>query len=65
MMATMREHGLKKLPIVESRDARSLKGYVRVERIMDLVLQKLHGFRKPGVLRESPSQTVLPKEFQT
>lgn len=31
----MREHGLKKLPVVESRDYPILKGAVRVENILD------------------------------
>lgn len=34
-LSTMREHGLKKLPVVESRDFPVLKGAVRVENILD------------------------------
>ena len=34
-LSTMREHGLKKLPVVESRDYPILKGAVRVENILD------------------------------
>jgi len=34
-LACMREHGLKKLPVVESRDYPILKGAVRVENILD------------------------------
>lgn len=34
-LATMREHGLKKLPVVESRENPILKGAIRVENILD------------------------------
>jgi CBS domain-containing protein len=35
---TMREHGLAKLPVVD--DDRALKGYVRLENIMERVLRQ-------------------------
>lgn len=37
---TMRDHGLKWLPVVDSYDTRRLTGYLRVERMLNLVLQK-------------------------
>jgi CBS domain-containing protein len=38
--AAMRDHGLKGLPVVENGDRR-LAGYVRVERMMELVIGKV------------------------
>ena len=36
----MRDHGLKWLPVVDSYDTLLLTGYVRVERMLNLVFQK-------------------------
>lgn len=38
-MLTMREHGLKRLPVIESGEVRIAKGYVRIENIMDRVVR--------------------------
>ncbi|MBC8000279.1 MAG: CBS domain-containing protein, partial [Leptolyngbya sp.] len=38
-LATMREHGLKKLPVVESRENPILKGAIRVENILDNLIK--------------------------
>jgi len=38
---TMREHGFKLLPVVESENQRKVAGYVRVEKIMDAVIKQL------------------------
>jgi NADH:ubiquinone reductase (H+-translocating) len=37
-VATMREHGLTKVPVVDSQTSRTLKGYVRIENILSSVL---------------------------
>lgn len=37
----MREHGLKKLPVVESCENRKIKGYVRIENIMDRCMKAM------------------------
>jgi NADH dehydrogenase len=38
---TMREHGFKLLPVVESHNQRKVTGYVRIEKIMDIVIKQL------------------------
>ena len=38
---TMREHGFKLLPVVESDNQRKITGYIRVEKIMDVVIKQL------------------------
>ena len=38
---TMREHGLKSLPVVDNHEARTVKGYLRIENIMDNLMQQL------------------------
>ncbi len=38
-MLTMREHGLKRLPVIESQENRIATGYVRIENIMDRVVR--------------------------
>ncbi len=38
-MLTMREHGLKRLPVIESQERRIATGYVRIENIMDRVVR--------------------------
>lgn len=40
-LLTMREHGLKRVPVLESRVNRTPKGYVRIENIMDHVVRDL------------------------
>jgi len=40
-LLTMREHGLKRVPVLESRINRTPKGYVRIENIMDHVVRDL------------------------
>ncbi len=37
--STMRDHGFKWLPVVESYGSRTLKGYVRAERMLNAVVQ--------------------------
>ncbi len=39
--ATMRDHGFKWLPVVESYDTPTLKGYVRAERMLNVVVQHM------------------------
>ena len=39
-VATMREHGLKQLPIIRNQQDRRLVGYVRIETVMNRVWQK-------------------------
>lgn len=38
---TMREHGLKALPVLEADQSSIIKGYVRIENIMDQLLKRL------------------------
>jgi len=40
-VSTMREHGVKKLPVVSREDNKRLAGYVRIEQLMDFVVQKV------------------------
>lgn len=40
-LLTMREHGLKRVPVLESRVNRTPKGYVRIENIMDHVVRDI------------------------
>jgi NADH:ubiquinone reductase (H+-translocating) len=40
-LSTMREHGLKSLPVVDSHKNRCLKGVIRIESIFDALVQKL------------------------
>lgn len=53
---TMREHGFKTLPIIASRENKLLKGYVRIENIMDSIIQRMiiydHKDGKRTVTRE-------------
>ena len=39
-VATMREHGLKQLPIIRNQQDRRLAGYVRIETVMNRVWQR-------------------------
>lgn len=57
-MLTMREHGLKRLPVFESNESRVLKGYVRIENIMDQVVQRLNESEQLV-----PSNTQLTREL--
>ena len=38
---TMREHGLKTLPVVDSEQNHTIKGYIRIENIMDQLMKRL------------------------
>ncbi len=38
---TMREHGFKTLPVIHDQQSRALRGYIRIENIMDNVLRKM------------------------
>lgn len=38
---TMREHGFKTLPVIHDQQSRGLRGYVRIENIMDNVLRRM------------------------
>jgi NADH:ubiquinone reductase (H+-translocating) len=40
-ITTMREHSFKLLPVVENSEQRKMVGYVRVEKVMDIVMKKL------------------------
>lgn len=40
-LMTMREHGLKSLPVVDSHRTRVAKGYVRIENLMDCLMKRL------------------------
>ncbi|MBP9089690.1 FAD-dependent oxidoreductase [bacterium] len=44
-LLTMREHGLKRVPVLESRTNRTPKGYVRIENIMDHVVRDLGSYK--------------------
>lgn len=54
--ATMRERGMKRLPIVESNEHRVVLGFVRIENIMDQVVQRLSGAQKEP-LSSAPTST--------
>lgn len=45
-VATMREHGLKRLPVVQRSDRREIVGYLRIENVMDHVVKKMQQQRK-------------------
>lgn len=55
--ATMRERGLKRLPVVESHEHRVVHGYIRIENIMDQTVQLLTGKQRPK-LRSAVGQTM-------
>lgn len=40
-LMTMREHGLKSLPVVDSHKTRIARGYVRIENLMDCIVKRL------------------------
>lgn len=54
---TMREHGFKTLPVVHDQQSRALRGYIRIENIMDNVLRRMlvydtHSGKAPRVTKE-------------
>ncbi len=57
--ATMRERGMKRLPIVESSKHRVLHGYLRIENIMDQVVQRMSNIEREKV----SSTSALTKEL--
>lgn len=40
-LMTMREHGLKSLPVVDNHQTRIAKGYIRIENLMDCIVKRL------------------------
>jgi signal-transduction protein with cAMP-binding, CBS, and nucleotidyltransferase domain len=40
-VTTMREHGLKRLPVVQCSERREIVGYLRIEKIMDYVVKRM------------------------
>jgi NADH dehydrogenase len=40
-ISTMREHGFKRIPVVQSRDNRTLLGNIRIENVMERLLREL------------------------
>jgi NADH dehydrogenase len=44
--ATMRERGMKRLPVLQDRTRRIVRGYIRIEKIMDEVVQRLTGIQR-------------------
>ncbi len=40
-ISTMREHGLKRLPVVQRADRREIVGYLRIEHVMDYIVKKM------------------------
>lgn len=40
-LSTMREHGLKTLPVIDNPSSRIAKGYIRIENIMDKIVKQL------------------------
>ncbi|CAN5410149.1 hypothetical protein BH11CYA1_BH11CYA1_36720 [soil metagenome] len=53
-LLTMREHGLKRVPVLESRANRTPVGYVRIENIMDQVVRDLPSANKSLVTSNAP-----------
>jgi NADH dehydrogenase len=56
-VTTMREHGFKTLPIVEDYNSRLLMGHVRIENIMDTIMQKLLTYDPKDSSRSRPRVT--------
>lgn len=56
-MLTMREHGLKRVPVIESHTDRVACGYVRIENIMDRVVRGLAAERGDSERRGSAPLT--------
>jgi len=54
---TMREHGLKMLPVLENNETRFVKGYVRIENIMDNIISRLLVYdRKKPIIDSKATQ---------
>jgi CBS domain-containing protein len=51
--ATMRERSMKRLPVLENREHNIVRGYIRIENIMDEVVQRLTGTRREKVVSNS------------
>jgi NADH dehydrogenase len=60
-LSTMREHGLKTLPVLGEGNTRIVKGYVRVENIMQALVKRIIEERKTG---DDPSskQTAVQRK---
>ncbi|MDP3509491.1 MAG: FAD-dependent oxidoreductase [Candidatus Melainabacteria bacterium] len=56
-LLTMREHCLKRVPVLESRACRTPKGYVRIENIMDHVVRDL------GLAKSLASNAPMTREI--
>src|SRR5262249_499375 len=59
---TMREHGLKALPVLENNQSRMVKGYVRIENIMDHLMKRMlvHDGTTPGAAPHVTKQLTKP-----
>lgn len=59
-MMTMREHGLTTLPVIDNRSNREVKGYIRIENIMDCIVKRLilHEVHAPGETRVNRSRVT-------
>jgi NADH:ubiquinone reductase (H+-translocating) len=55
-LMTMREHGLKTLPVLEDTHTGVVKGYVRLENIMDCVIKQV--LVNGGVVKKKPTQQL-------
>ncbi len=60
-LLTMREHGLKRVPVLESRANRTPKGYVRIENIMDHVVRDLGSGKLVGSNAPMTREIDFPK----
>lgn len=60
-VTTMREHGFKTLPIIAAQENKLLQGYVRIENIMDTMIQRMLVYDQKDKTRSSPKVT---KEVQ-
>src|SRR5262249_52495818 len=51
-LLTMRDHGLKALPVLENDQSRTVKGYIRIENIMDHLMKRMlvHDGTAPGAV---------------
>jgi CBS domain-containing protein len=57
VLMTMREHGVKTIPVLEDCDSRIVKGYVRIENIMHEVVKRV--LDQSGALRRrEPMKTT-------
>jgi len=54
---TMREHGFKMLPVLENNETRFVKGYVRIENIMDNIISRMMVYdRKTTIIDSKATQ---------